>query len=55
MSQPLRVLVVEDDENDVALLQHVLHRGGYEMTFTVVDTAIAMRAALESQEWDVII
>ncbi len=54
MSQPLRVLIVEDNENDVALLQYALRRRGYEITCEVVDTPSAMRSALEGQEWDVI-
>jgi diguanylate cyclase (GGDEF)-like protein/PAS domain S-box-containing protein len=54
MGRPLRVLVVEDNQDDVVLLQHALHRGGYEITCAVVETPAAMRAALESQAWDVI-
>jgi len=54
MSQPLRVLIVEDNENDVALLQHALRRGGYDITCEVVDTPAAMRTLLENQNWDVI-
>lgn len=54
MSQPLRVLIVDDSQNDVTLLKHALRRGGYAVTCEVVDTAEAMRAALENQTWDVI-
>jgi PAS domain S-box-containing protein len=54
MSHPLRVLIVDDSEADATLLQHALRRGGYEITCEVVDTPAAMRAALESQAWDVI-
>ncbi len=54
MGQSLRVLIVEDSENDATLLQHTLQRGGYDVTCAVVDTPSAMRAALESQTWDVI-
>jgi diguanylate cyclase (GGDEF)-like protein/PAS domain S-box-containing protein len=52
--QPLRVLIIEDSVDDATLLLHALRRGGYEVTNTVVDTAAAMRAALELQDWDVI-
>jgi hypothetical protein len=33
MNQPLRVLMVEDSENDAALLLCVLRREGYEKFF----------------------
>ena len=54
MGQSLRVLIVDDSEDDASLLQHTLKRGGYDIACSVVDTPSAMRAALESQNWDVI-
>ena len=54
MSQPLRLLVVDDNSDDAILLHHALHRGGYEVTCEVVDTPTAMRILLENQEWDII-
>jgi diguanylate cyclase (GGDEF)-like protein len=54
MPIPLRLLIVEDSPVDVQLLQHILRRGGYEIDCEVVDSAPAMRAALERQEWDAI-
>jgi CheY-like chemotaxis protein len=54
MSQPLRMLMVEDSEDDATLLLRVLRRDGYEVVYEIVDTPAAMRAALENQEWDVI-
>ena len=54
MDKPLRVLIVEDSEEDAIFLQRALRRGGYEVTCEVVDTPEAMRAALERQDWDVI-
>ena len=54
MNQPLRVLIVEDSEADVALLLRALRHGGYEAAYEVVDTPEAMRAALARQDWDVI-
>ncbi|HEY0764322.1 MAG TPA: response regulator [Pyrinomonadaceae bacterium] len=50
----LRVLHVEDSEQDVKLLTRSLKRGGYEVVSERVETRDAMRAALESQPWDVI-
>jgi formate hydrogenlyase transcriptional activator len=55
MNQPLRVLMVEDPENDVTPLLHALRLGGYEPIYAIVDTPAGMRAALKSQDWDVII
>jgi PAS domain S-box-containing protein len=55
MSIPLRVLIVEDSEDDALLLVRVLRRSGYDLTYERVDTAAAMRAALDTQTWDVII
>ncbi len=53
--QPLRVLLVEDSADDALLLLRELKRGGYEVFNERVDTAECMRAALESQDWDVVI
>jgi PAS domain S-box-containing protein len=52
---PLRVLIVEDSADDTLLLLRELKRGGYEPQHERVDTAEDMRAALEKQEWDVVI
>jgi PAS domain S-box-containing protein len=51
----LRALIVDDSEVDAMLLTHELRRGGYELVSVRVDTAPAMKAALESQTWDVVI
>ncbi len=55
MGKPLRVLIVEDSEDDALLVIRELERGGYETTFERVETAEDMTAALEKQVWDVII
>ena len=54
MSKTLRVLIVDDSADDAELLLHALRHGGYELAWVVTDTAEAMRAALERQDWDVI-
>ena len=52
----LRVLIVEDSENDALLLLRALERGGYEPIHQRVDTPEAMRRALaESGPWDVVL
>jgi hypothetical protein len=49
MSKHLRVLIVEDSENDAVLLLRALRRGEFEPQFERVDTAEAMAAALKNQ------
>lgn len=55
MATPLRVLLVEDMEDDAALVVRELRRGGYEPTYERVDTGPAMKAALDKQPWDIVI
>ncbi len=55
MDRTLRVLNVENSERDAALLARHLSRAGYELVSDRVETPEAMRAALESKEWDVIL
>lgn len=50
----MRILIVDDSEEDAALLTSTLQSGGYEVTSEVVATAAAMRSALTYQNWDVI-
>ena len=55
MSQPLRILIVEDEIADAELLRRALQRGGYEpITFKVVETRAGMETALRDGAWDVI-
>jgi len=54
MSDLLRVLIVEDSEDDALLLVHEFQRGGYTPVFERVHAAGTMRAALAAQTWDVI-
>ena len=55
MGKPLRLLLVEDSENDAVLLLRGLFRGGFEPEFDRVDTPEAMSAALTAQSWDIVI
>ena len=55
MGVPLRVLLVEDSENDALLLVRGLRRGGYDPTWERVDTPAAMEAALDGRGWDLVI
>ncbi|HEX6187538.1 MAG TPA: PAS domain S-box protein [Pyrinomonadaceae bacterium] len=55
MASTLRVLHVEDEERDAALVTRHLSRHGYEVTSERVETQAEMRAALAEREWDVIL
>jgi signal transduction histidine kinase len=54
MTTPLRVLIVEDNEDDAELLLRELRRSGFAPIFERVETRQAMTAALE-QRWDVVV
>lgn len=51
----LRILLVEDSEDDALLILRELRRGGFEVHSERVETPEAMENALESSEWDVIL
>ena len=52
---PLRVLIVEDIEDDAALVLRELARGGYDVTHLRVETIEALREALRRPEWDLVV
>ena len=51
----IRVLIVEDCEDDAILLTHYLRRAAPDVEWRRVDTAAAMRAALSEEQWDLVI
>ncbi|AUB39254.1 CheY chemotaxis protein or a CheY-like REC [Nostoc flagelliforme CCNUN1] len=55
MGIPLRVLLVEDSEDDAFLILRELQRGGYQVTFERIDTPTAMKTAIAGQIWDIVI
>lgn len=55
MSIPLRVLNIEDSEEDALLLVRELKLGGYNPEVKRVCTPGDMRVALNSRQWDVVI
>lgn len=55
MASPMRVLFIEDSEEDKLLLIRELERGGYQVNSERVDTESALRAALRKQSWDLVI
>jgi len=50
MTQPLRVLVIEDSPEDTALLIRQLERAGYDAAWHRVSTQETMSAALDNGE-----
>src|SRR5262245_15018175 len=55
VGQRLRVLIVEDSEDDAALLLDELRRVGFEPAWERVERGDAMRDALGRGPWDVVI
>jgi PAS domain S-box-containing protein len=55
MEQPLKLLIIEDSEDDALLMVRELRRGGYRPTFERVDTRDAMLEALDDATYSVII
>jgi PAS domain S-box-containing protein len=55
MDNQLRVLLVEDDEGDAAVVLRWLKRAGYTVTSERGDTAAEMSAMLDRGPWDVIL
>ena len=53
--KPLRLLLVEDHEDDALLLVHELREQGYEPDFHRVDSAQAMREVLGRHQFDVVL
>jgi diguanylate cyclase (GGDEF)-like protein/PAS domain S-box-containing protein len=52
---PLQALIVEDDPADLHILLNHLQAGGYEVNHRCVETAPALRKALTTERWDIII
>ena len=46
MSNRLRVLIVEDSQDDALLIVRELRRSGWDLTFERVETAATMAAAI---------
>ena len=55
MGIPIRVLIVEDCEDDGILILRELQRGGYEVQSERVDTPTALKTACVCKDWDLVI
>jgi PAS domain S-box-containing protein len=52
---PLRTIIVEDDENDLLLITAALEEHGFDVQSVCVKDAAGLRLALAEQAWDVVI
>src|SRR5216110_3241888 len=55
MTRELRVLVIEDREDDALLIVRELARGGYAPDWKRVESREEMVAALDGEAWDLIL
>jgi len=51
----LKLLVVEDSDDDVLLLTHTLKKAGYKPEFKCVTDRDEIEKALQQQQWDIVI
>lgn len=54
-NRSLRVLIVEDSEEDALLLIRNLKKGGYNPVYERVETASLMKKSIKEKQWDIIL
>lgn len=55
MGEALRILFVEDEEDDVELILRALRGSGFQVDYVRVETAEDMQSALRDRAWDIIL
>lgn len=55
MGTPLRVLMVEDSENDAALIREKLVASGYDPILRRIDNSAEMSTVLDQESWDIVL
>ncbi len=55
MDDSLRILIVDDSEDDALLIVRALRQAGYIPNYERVDAEASLLQALESRDWDIII
>ncbi len=55
MAKPIKVLIVEDTEDDAELILRELEHHDYEPVFDWVDTPEALNNSLDKHDWDIVL
>ena len=55
MSEKVRILLIEDSEDDALLIERVLKKGGLEATIERVSTGDEVNQVLEEKTWDAVL
>jgi PAS domain S-box-containing protein len=55
VKQPVKVLIIEDSEDDAKLALRALRHGGFDPTHRRVQTATELETALAQERWDAVI
>jgi diguanylate cyclase (GGDEF)-like protein len=55
VTRPLRLLLIEDSEDDALLVVRELSKNGFILDHTLVDTPAALSSALDDGVWDIVI
>ena len=55
MRKPLKVLIIEDSDDDAQLLLMQIRQAGYNPQYEIAATADQVQVALDKQKWDLII
>jgi PAS domain S-box-containing protein len=54
-NQPLRVLIIDDSEDDALLIIREIKKSGYDPLYKRVETADDMKTSLQENQWDIIL
>ena len=55
MKTVLRILIIEDSEDDALLVLNHIKKGGYDIEYERVETAETMKTALKEKAWDIVL
>ncbi len=55
MDRPLKLLIVEDSEDDYLLILHALNRAGFNCESRRIQNPVSFQRAIEDENWDLII